>query len=161
MWELNVLKVERHIYQIFAALCIMILKYRDSIIQHMVLIPSSGKHYWEHSSFDEWLNLRPIRQGCNQQLRQGCATYNSESFSWYPNWASCGCHGFWNQSRLMKIPKISQQNVYRVGLRKAIYQENQLMELNIWLFVNEMVFCCWIKCITMSNVFLEINRRLN
>ena len=32
MWELNVLKVERHIYRIFVALCIMILKYRDSIV---------------------------------------------------------------------------------------------------------------------------------
>ena len=164
MWELNVLKVERHIYRIFVALCIMILKYRDSIVLFNTL-------YWflllqniierEHYSFHEWLNLCPIRQGCNQQLRQGCATYNSESFSWSPNWAWCCCHGFWNQSRLMKIPKISQQNVYRVGVRKVIYQENQLMELNIWLFVNEMIFCCWIKCITMSNVFLEINRRLN
>ena len=138
MWELNVLKVERHIYQIFAALCIMILKYRDSIIQHMVLIPSSGKHYWEHSSFDEWLNLRPIRQGCNQQLRQGCATYNSESFSWSPNWASCGCHGFWNQSRLMKIPKISQQNLYRVGLRKVSTKKT-----NWWNWIFDFLWMKW------------------
>ena len=147
----------------FVALCIMILKYRDSIVQHMLLISSSAKQYWEHSSFYEWLSLRPIRQGCDQQLRQGCATYNSDCFSWSPNWASCGCHGFWNQSRLMKIPKISQQNVLEWVSEISDIPRRPIdgIEYLSWLFVNEMGFYCWIKCITISNAFLEIDRHLN
>ena len=141
----------------------MILKYGDSIVQHKLLIPSSVKYNWEHSSIHEWLSLRPIRQGCNQQLRQGCATYNSESFSWSPNWASCDYHGFWNHSRLIKFPKISQQNVLEWVsencdiLRRPIDGTEYLS----WLFLNDMRLYCWPKCITISNAFLEIDRHLN
>ena len=130
----------------FGALCIMILKYRDSIVQHKLLIPSSVKHYWEHSSIHEWLSLRPIRQGCNQQLRQGCATYNSESFSWSPNWASCGCHCFWNQSRLMEIPKNFPTECVRVGVRKLWYSE----KTNWWNWIFELTFLEWYEIVLLN-----------